>query len=336
MSKALTIKDIAKLSGFSTGTVSRVLNNHPDLSPETKEKIEKIIEDHNYQPNVNAKQLKKTISSNIVIIVKGYGNILFADLLEQVQGNLSKKREEASVIFIDENQNEVMTAYQMLLEKKPKGFIFLGGNLENFRADFKRISVPCVLLTSDASELSFDNLSSFTTNDVSGAASAVQYLLENNHRRIGIVGGTEDSQITQNRVKSCIGVLKGHRIRFEDDYYEDSRFSMEGGYASTIKLLKRHSDISAIFAVSDTIAVGAIAAIRDSGKRVPEDISIIGFGGICVGHFIYPRLATIHQDTQELAKRGVDDLLLRIAYHGYGIHEEIPYQLIKGASIKKI
>lgn len=100
MSKALTIKDIAKLSGFSTGTVSRVLNNHPDLSPETKEKIEKIIEDHNYQPNVNAKQLKKTISSNIVIIVKGYGNILFADLLEQVQGNLSKKEKRPQLFLL--------------------------------------------------------------------------------------------------------------------------------------------------------------------------------------------------------------------------------------------
>ncbi|MBW9213083.1 MULTISPECIES: LacI family DNA-binding transcriptional regulator [Terrabacteria group] len=336
MSKALTIKDIAKLSGFSTGTVSRVLNNRPDVRKETKEKIEKIIRDNHYQPNVNAKQLKKTVSSNIVIIVKGYGNMLFADLLEQVQGNLSKKREEASVIFIDENQDEVLTAYQMLIEKKPKGFIFLGGNLDNFKGNFKKISVPCVLLTCDASGLPFDHLSSFTTNDAGGAASAIQYLLENHHQKIGIVGGTENSQITQLRVSSCMEVLQNHHVSFHTDYYEDSRFSMEGGYAGTVALLKRHPDISAIFAVSDTIAVGAMAAIRDSGKKVPEDISIIGFDGIGLGHFIYPRLSTIHQDTQELAKRGVDDLLLRIAYHGHGVHEEIPYQLIKGASIKKL
>lgn len=331
----ITIKDIARLSGYSIGTVSRVLNNHPDVSEHTRKKIKAVIAQEHFQPNSNAKQLKQSVSSSIAILVKGYGNILFAELLEQVQGNLREKGEEASVFYLDENSNSVASAYQLCLERKPKGFIFLGGNLLNFENGFEEIKVPCVLLTNTAKSLHFKNLSSYSTDDIEAASCAIRHLIERGHSHIGIVGGIQaDSQISSDRLKGCIKELENHQIKFVDEYYEESRFSMGGGYTSTIRLLTRCPEITAIFALSDSIAVGVMRAIKDLGKRIPEDISLIGFDGIELSQFCLPRLATIHQDTQVLAKRGVDDLLLRLNYKSVARHEIIPFQFVKGESIK--
>lgn len=335
-----TIKDIAKLSGYSIGTVSRVINNHPDVSEEARRRVQEVIREQNFQPNSNAKQLKQQSNSAITIIVKGYENMFFESILERVQAMLVDSGEEVAVAFLDEYANEVQAAIQLCAARKPKGFIFLGGNLEFFRQDFSKIDVPCVLLTNTAEDLGFSNLSSYTTDDMEAGYTVINYLAEHGHTEIGIIGGSASqigSQIGFRRMAGCEKAFEENGIHFDEKkQYEPSRFSMSGGYESAQKLLKKNPNITAVFAIGDTIAIGAMRAIKDMGYNVPDDISVIGYDGIESARFTIPRLTTIRQDTETMAKKGVEDLLLRINYNHAVSNELIGYHMIEGESVQKI
>lgn len=334
----MTIKDIAKLAGVGVGTVSRVLNNHPDVTDKTREKVLQVIRENNYQPNSNAKHLKQQHSSSIAIIVKGTNNMLFADLVEQIQALLLKNGEESGVYYLDEEANEVAYALRLCRERHPKGILFLGGNLEYFQESFGAIQVPCVLMTNTAKELGFANLSSVTTDDVEASARAIDLLIREGHEKIGVLGGKVSCmQISYYRLRGCQECFHRHGRSFDViRHYEACRFSFQGGYDAAARLLERDPELTAIFATSDMMAVGVIRALQDMGKRVPEDISVVGYDGISVGQFVFPRLATIQQDTHQMALRGTEILLRSIERKTRAIHEVIPFQLLAGESVARV
>ena len=224
----MTIIDIARLSGCGVGTVSRVLNKHPDVSEETRKKVMAVVAEYNFQPNTNAKHLKQQAASSIAILVKGTQNMLFAEIMEQIQVLLLDSGKEASVNYLDEDANEVLYAIQLCRERKPQGILFLGGDLEFFRDCFAEISVPCVLITNNAQELGFENLSSLTTDDTAAAARAIDYLFEQGHRRIGVLGGNWScSQISYRRIVGCKQSFDRRGVAFDGERQcEPCRYSM--------------------------------------------------------------------------------------------------------------
>ena len=155
----MTIKDLATLTGYSVGTVSRVLNDQPHVSETAREVILNAAREYGFQLNTNAKQLKQQHGSSILVICKSSRNELFDSLLVAIQGRAAQSRYPLIVDYIDEGDNEVRRAIQLSQEKKPLGIMFLGGHTVNFRRDFHHISLPCVLVTTSASELEFPNLS---------------------------------------------------------------------------------------------------------------------------------------------------------------------------------
>ena len=332
----MTIKDIARLSGCGVATVSRVLNQHPDVSEDTRRKVLAVVEEHGFQPNNNAKHLKQQAGTSIAILVKGTQNMLFADLVERIQVLLREKGKDAVVYHLDEEANEVAYAIQLSRERKPLGFLFLGGDLEYFQKQFRAIQVPCVLLTNTAQGLEHGNLSSLTTDDSAAAAQAIEYLMDNGHRKIGILGGNywSSSQISYMRIQGCKSVFERRGIPLSAQQCEPCRFSMADGYTATRNLLSRCPDLTAIFAFSDVMAIGVMRAIQDLGKRVPEDISVVGYDGSPVANYCIPRLTTIRQDTQELAKQGVDVLLQAIEHkRSDPVHGVVPFQMVIGESV---
>ena len=334
-----TIKDIARLSGYSIGTVSRVINNHADVSDAARAKITQVIQETGFQPNTNAKYLKLAGSSPVTILVKGTKNFFLETILEDIQELMKKNGEPVTVVFLDELSNEVETAAQIASERKPKGLIFLGANLDYLRQSFGNIKIPAVLVTGNASELGFENLSSFSTDDYEASKAAVGVLLNAGHTNIGIVGGSNlniHGSIGTIRLMGGMDALKKRDITFDmERSYEPSRFSSEDGYRAAKKLLEREKGITAIFALSDTIAIGTMRAAKDLGLRIPEDLSIIGFDGIEYTKYSVPRLATVRQSSSLLAQKSVDDLLLRMNYSRKAVHEVIPFKVEPGESIQK-
>ena len=331
----MTIKDIAKLSGVGVATVSRVLNDHPDVSAETRQKVLAVVAEQGFQPNTNAKHLKQQSSASIAVIVKGTMNMLFADLVERIQQLLQDAGRDAAVYYLDEDANEVAYTLQLCRERKPLGILFLGGDLEFFQAEFAHITVPCVLLTNSARGLGFDNLSSVTTDDEEAACQVVQYLAGQGHRHIGVLGGNWScTQISYRRVQGCKRAFDQLGLPFDlDRQCEPCRYSMADAYDTTKRLLGRCPELTALFCLGDVMAIGAIRAIRDLGRRVPEDVSVVGYDGIPLGQFSVPRLTTVRQDTQHLAEQGVDLLLASLQRQRAPVYSVVPFQLISGGSV---
>lgn len=333
----MTIKDIARLSGCGVATVSRVLNGRTGVSEETRQKILAVVAEYNFQPNTNAKHLKQQTSTSIAIVVKGTENMLFADLVEKIQTLLRDSNRDAAVYYLDEDANEVAFSNQLCKERKPLGVLFLGGNLDYFRSDFDPRGVPCVLLTNSAGELEFPNLSSLTTDDAAAAAQVIEYLVQRGHRHIGVVGGNwpSASQISYQRILGCEVGCQRHGLPFDAAMHcQPCRFSLRDAYHAAGVLLDRCPELTALFALSDVMAMGCVRAMHDRGKRVPEDISVVGYDGIAMSDFLVPRLTTIYQDTQCFAERGVSVLLHKIQHpNSPPVHDIVPFRLLEGESV---
>ena len=334
----MTIKDLSAKTGYSVGTISRVLNDHPNVSQKARAQILQAVAESGFQLNANAKQLKQQQSNSLLVICKGKANELFDTLLVALQSQIAQTRYPLIVDYIDERDNEVRRAVQLCLEKKPLGILFLGGNQENFREDFHHISVPCVLVTNSAAELSFQNLSSVSTDDILAASMAIEQLVALGHRKIVVIGGDrEQSDTTRLRYRGCLDAFRRYRISFDAEQdYETARFSYEDGYRATNALLEREPDFTGLFAMSDVMAIGAIRALQDAGKRVPEDVSVIGFDGLTIGEYMVPRLSTVCQSVQALADTSLLLLSRSIEDGTVARHETIPVAFLKKESVRKI
>ena len=185
----MTIKDIAKESGYAVGTVSRVLNNQPGVSEEARQKVMDVVEKYHFRLNNNAKLLKQQYNNGVALIVKGTKNMLFAALVETLQKLITESGYVCMIYYIGEDEHEVEQALQVCRDRQPMGILFLGSNMENFREKFEFVDVPCVLVTNSASSLEFSNLSSVSVDDKEAGKTAVEYLLSLGHKKIGILGG---------------------------------------------------------------------------------------------------------------------------------------------------
>lgn len=334
---AMTIKDIARESGYAVGTVSRVLNNRPDVSAKARARVMEVVEKHNFKLNSNAKHLKQQASNGIAIIVKGNQNMLFASIVEQMQGMIRERGFACLMYYIGEMEDELEQALRVLVERRPRGILFLGSNLSYFKERFSSISVPCVLVTNSAESLAFENLSSVSTDDSEAACAAITHLLNLGHEKIGVLGGhLEKSRAAITRYDGCKKAFDARGIRFDvEAQYEPALFSISQGYESMERLMDKMPDLTAVFAMSDTMALGAIRAIRDRGLRVPEDISVVGFDGIELGNYLTPKLTTIRQDSETIARRSVEILLDNISEGTGAVYETVPFQIIAGESAKE-
>lgn len=303
----MTIKDLSAQTGYSVGTVSRVLNNQPNVSQKARTAILAAAKASGFHLNTNAKQLKQQHSNTVIAVVKGTSNELFGSLVEAMQARMAQTLYPLIVDYIDEDSNEVQRAIQLCWEKKPLGIFFLGGNRQNFLADFEKIDIPCVLVTNDASTLSFPNLSSVASDDCQAARTVIDHLARLGHRRIAVIGGDRNvSDTTRLRYQGCLEAFRSHGIVFDENLdYESVRYSYADGYKAAQNLLQRGRQFTALFAMSDVMAIGAIRALWDAGLQVPEDVSVVGFDGLTIGQYTIPRLATVRQDVEELADRSI-------------------------------
>ena len=334
----MTIKDLSAKTGYSVGTISRVLNNHPHASEKARKVILQAVEESGFQLNENAKQLKQQRATSVLVVVKGTSNELFSELMERIQPMVAKTGYPLIVDYMDEDANEVLRAVQLCREKKPLGIIFLGGNSQNFRRDFHKIDIPCVLVTNDAAGQQFPNLSSVFTDDREASRCAMDALIQLGHRKIAIVGGDRcHSDTSRLRYEGCLQSFQTHGIAFDEERdYQGVRYSYLGGYQATKKLLGDGRHFTALFAVADVMAIGAVRALKEAGLRVPEDVSVMGFDGLPLGSYLVPQLSTVVQSAQLLAQRSVDILIDNIENGCRPRQEIVPFSIQQRESTRHI
>ena len=307
----MTIKDIARESGYAISTVSRALNDHPDVSEEAKRRIAAIVAAKGFVPNANARQLKRQQAKSVAFIVRGTSNLFFADMLVELQRLVGEAGYEGVVEYVGETADEVAAAQRVCRELKPRGIIFLGGDSRNFQSGFGKIDLPCVLATTVSDELQFENLSMVGVDDRAAGAAAIDYLVERGHRDILVLGtDPERSSPGKMRLEGARRSLEAHGIPFGPDRFLQAEFSMDSGYAAMKAFLDGGRRVSAVCAMSDGTASGAGRGVLGAGPTVPGDISVLGFDGIPMARFYNPQLATMAQPAAEIAKTSVR-LLLR-------------------------
>lgn len=331
----MTIRDIARESGYAVSTVSRVLNNHPDVSEATKQKIGEIVERMGFVPNANARQLKVQQTAGIIVLVKGAFNMFFAGIVERIQNALAEENCAAVVHYLDEDTDELLFGEQLVRERKPLGIIFLGGNVASFEKRFSRIHIPCVLATTVSDTLQFDNLSCVGVDDTHAGEEACRYLIEKGHTDIAVLGGRRDlSYISVLRYQGFCNAYRALQgVEHDESLYEKCSFNMASGYRAMQRILTQGTKVTAVFCMSDLIAVGAIRAIADAGMRVPDDISVLGFDGVPISRFATPRLATIEQPQKDIADESVRMMLEQLAGNPAQTQLILPVSLIDEESV---
>ena len=259
-------------------------------------------------------------------------------MVESIQHLISETRYQLAVDYMDEDANEVARAVQLYREKKPLGILFLGGVNANFQRDFSSIDIPCVVVTSDTSTLPFENLSSVSTDDREAGRCAIEMLIALGHRKIAVIGGDRQvSDTSRLRFEGCVRAFSDHNIPFDPEQdYQGVRYSYQDGYRATKALLASGREFTALFASADVMAIGAIRALRESGKSVPGDVSVMGLDGLPIGDYLVPQLTTIGQSVSSMARRSVEILLDGIEDGAQCRHETIPFRIYRRESVREL
>lgn len=334
----VTIRDIARESGYSVSTVSRVIGGHPDVSAAAAERIREVIERRRFSVNRNARNLKRAESRTVLIVIKGEKNMLFASMLEHVQTGVTAAGYTTAVQYLDEDADEVAAAERLAAELKPSGAIFLGGNAEHFVAGAHLIGeqVPAVVLTNSTEIVGRPGISSVTTDDLEASRLAIDHLLDNGHRRIGVIGGNPDVSLTsQLRQAGALAAFSRRGVPFDvEAAYVPTRFSLEDGHAAGEALLRAVPGLTAIYAMSDIMAIGAMRALADHGLKVPRDVSLVGHDGISLTGYTVPKITTVGQPQAELARRGLDILARHMSGDREPEYGSVEVSLIEGESVR--
>ena len=331
----MTIKDIARLAGCGVSTVSRALNGSSEISEKTLARINEVIKEYNYTPNGNARRMRQNTAKSVLLIVNGSSNLFFSPLIEQIQTAAESSGLQLIVNYIDELENEVLIAERLCREQKPVGIIFLGGDIRNFDKSFSAITVPCVLSTASAKELGFANLSSVSIDDFAGGNEAAERLFELGHSKIGILGGDFNSYgpsgLRYSGMKSAFD-----KRGLAEPPSEQCSYTFGSAYEAAIALYHKYKGMTAVLAMSDIIAVGAIRAFLDLGQNVPRDISVIGFDGIELSEFTNPRIATFAQPLHQISNLSVRMLENMIDNDAEAAHVTLKAQYKIGDSVSEL
>ncbi|WP_298126851.1 LacI family DNA-binding transcriptional regulator [uncultured Clostridium sp.] len=308
----MNIRDIARISGLCVSTVSRVLNNHPDVKESTREKVLHVIKESNYVPNNSARILKQHNTKNIGVLVKGVFNPFFSELINVIG---SKINENKYTMILQQNdyalEQEVENIISFVKEKRLQGIICLGGNFIDLDDDsFKNIDVPIVLTSVNAvSPTGKDKYSTVGINNLQSAYDATNYLIKKGHKNIALMIGEEnDFCISWWRYKGYVKALRDNNIEPNNDNLIIGDYDSKIAYEVTLDFLKRRKDITAIFAISDFMAIGVAKAVTDSGLTVGKDISIVGFDGMNISCYYNPGITTVKQPIEEMAIKSVNIL----------------------------
>ncbi len=311
----ITIKDIARICGVGVSTVSRAINNHPDINPSTKKAIMDTIAQYGYIPNNSARNLKRTDAKCIAILVKGLTNPFFAGMLRIVEEEVERRRYSLVLRHVEYSQDEVEVALELIKEKRLRGIIFLGGHFEHSADKLSKITIPFIIATAGCipGSMSRNLYSSFTVDDEKEGYLMTKYLLGQGHKKIAILAAEDSNEsVGRLRLSGYMRALKESGIEADDELIcpmkdDIEYYSMENGYVVAEELLKKRKDVTAIFAISDVLAIGACRAIKDMGKRIPQDIAVAGYDGIDMGKYYSPSITTIKQPVDEIAR---DSILL--------------------------
>ena len=315
---AANIKDIARLAGVSHMTVSRVLNEPERVKAETRNRILAIIEKEGYVPSASARALISGINRMIGLLIMYDLSQFPADfltpVLQGVSTALSHRGYNTSIFFDQIDGKKNLAPINLMTPSALDGLLII--SLEKETEVIKKIDtlkLPTVVINQ---KINLPNVSYVATDDCNGGMKAVQHLLDLNHTKIALLGGTPKFYTSIERRQGYEQALQNAGIAIDPELILVGNFDKQKGYETIKALLEKRSDVTAIFAANDVMALGAYQAIKEKGLCIPDDISVVGFDNQEFCDLVDPPLTTIRKHRRVMGEKAADIILENIEQTG--------------------
>jgi LacI family transcriptional regulator len=299
------LRDVAELARVDISVVSRTLNDHPRLSirPETRQRILDAAAELGYRPNSAARSLKLAKTMALGLIVPDVRNVAYAAITE---GAEERALETGYVLVVAPGS---ITERVRMLEGRVDGLLIATATSEWIVPEHVPRTMRAVLINRREA----GSIPSVTVDDEMGAAQATKYLIELGHRRLGHVAGPQNTDTARRRKAGFVESLLANGLPLEERWVAQGPYSESGGYSAALRILKRKPRPTALFATNLMTTIGAMAAIRRLGLRIPGDISIVGYDDSPLAMYLEPPLTTVRMPLREMGAHAVDVLLSVIA-----------------------
>ena len=304
----VTIRDVASAAGVSRQTVSRVLNEKPDVARETRRRVLEVIEELEYRPSSIARSLTQGRSCTLGVVSYGVQYFGPSHTLAGIESLANEMGYTLHLSLVRQPSESGIQILHDMLSYHVDGVIWavseIGNNRDWAEREICQLSVPVVFLDMrpcpDLPVVNIDNRK--------GGAIATEHLLEQGYRRIGLITGPLDWWSAQQRRSGWQDALEAAGLAVEEDLVVEGTWSAASGERGLRRLLEQRPDMDALFACNDQMALGALKALRELGRRVPEDLAVVGFDDAPEAAFFWPPLTTVRQDLNELGRRAVREL----------------------------
>lgn len=304
-----TMRDVAKRAGVSVATVSRVINNKGKTSKATREAVLKAIEDLSYTPNVVARGLSTRRSYTVAFILPTITNPFFP---EMAKGAENVARENGYNVFLcntDDRRDILKNYIETLPSQYVDGIIINSQNIKREDLEqLKTLGVPVVMMDR---VLHDQNFTTITVKNREGGRIATQHLIDVGCEKVAHISGLETDPNAKERLWGYLDVAS-KQSWFEQSLIGQAEFSVQSGYQVAKEIFLRHNDVDGIFCANDLIAIGALKAAHEWGKKVPRDLSIVGFDGIDMSGLTIPSITTIKQPIYQMGELAMKELLEQI------------------------
>jgi len=295
----MDMRDVAKIAGVSSATVSRVINGSKLVRPATADRVRQVIDELMFFPNTNATTLKYGRSSTYGLIIPDITNPFFSEFIKYFEKILVENNQEMLMATTDFHPTRIQQSVRRMLVRKVDGVALLASEIETESIE-AMIHNRVPLVTMDR-RIVGPGLSDVVINNTSGMEEAIEYLKELRHTKIGYIGGSSKITISDHRADAFMRVIKKSGLKLNPDFMQTGNYRVSGGEAAMTELLRMSDRPTAVLTANDLTAIGALRALRQHGYTVPLDFSVIGFDDIELSDIIYPSLTTLRLPRYEFA-----------------------------------
>lgn len=302
---AINISDVAKHAGVSIATVSRIINNLPGYSEKTKERVENAIKELGYKPNAVARGLVSSKTGTIGVLLPCVTGRFSSELLRGIEKIAHSKGYSVIICNTDMNGERTMSYLQTLSEKRVEGILFISEWVTPEYGEYlSKLGIPVVLVATHSQEFPFPSV---RTDDFSAAYTTTKYLINKGHTRIGLISGDKRDRIAgKPRIDGYKKALDEAGLDWKESFISYGDFHFESGIASMALLDARSLGLTAVFATSDEMALGAMTYLHRRGISVPEELSLVGYDDTLDAVMSYPSLTALHQPIEEMGECAMD------------------------------
>lgn len=305
-----TIKDVARAANVSIATVSHVLNGTRFVSDELRARVLHAAEALDYHPNRVAASLRTRRSQSVLLIIPDIANPFFPQLVRGVQDVFDRKGFAVIVANTDRRRDRELDFLNLALRTNADGVIINPSGIDY--SDILPLIERDIKITLIGAHIDHPDLDVVRVDNPAGAHDAVRHLVTLGHRRIAMVTGPLRASSARQRHEGYEQAMAEAGLPVESGWVAEATFDQEGGYRATTRLLMHPSPPTAIFAAADLMALGAMQALRDAGRHVPRDVSVVGFDDIPLAQITAPPLTTISQPKYEMGQCAAELLLARL------------------------